>query len=143
MAKHALFSGLVVDEFDQAVATTHVGEEAFYIINDQGFMRHVPSEDVDRQVLRQMGEMLSGHEEELSKQAAQMMGQDDIFTQAAIQNQLKNVDEQFDQVLAQGLPEASRAYLGMSGFKVRINLHGELLELIQPGQIAPEDGEDE
>lgn len=142
MAKHALFSGLVVDEFDQPVNTTQVGEEAFYVVNDQGFMRHIPSEEVDRQVLKQMGEMLSGHEEELSKQAAQMMGQEDIFTQAAIQNQLKNVDEQFDQVLAQGLPEASRAYLGMSGFKVRINLHGELLELIQPGQIAPEDGQE-
>lgn len=139
MANHALFSGLVVDEFDQPVDTTHVGQEAFYIVNDQGFMRHIASEDVDRAVLRQMGEMLAGHEEELSKQAAQMMGQDDIFTQAAILNQLKNVDEQFDQVLAQGLPEASRTYLGMSGFKVRINLHGEVLEVIQPGQIAPED----
>ncbi len=139
MANHALFSGLVVDEFDQPVDTTHIGQEAFYIVNDQGFMRHIASEDVDRAVLRQMGEMLAGHEEELSKQAAQMMGQDDIFTQAAILNQLKNVDEQFDQVLAQGLPEASRTYLGMSGFKVRINLHGEVLEVIQPGQIAPED----
>ena len=139
MANHALFSGLVVDEFDQPVDTTHIGQEAFYIVNDQGFRRHIASEDVDRAVLRQMGEMLAGHEEELSKQAAQMMGQDDIFTQAAILNQLKNVDEQFDQVLAQGLPEASRTYLGMSGFKVRINLHGEVLEVIQPGQIAPED----
>ncbi|HRN50238.1 MAG TPA: hypothetical protein PLC52_04480 [Anaerolineales bacterium] len=139
MANHALFSGLVVDEFDQPVDTTHIGQEAFYIVNDQGFMRHIASEDVDRAVLRQMGEMLAGHEEELSKQAAQMMGQDDIFTQAAILNQLKNVDEQFDQVLAQGLPEASRTYLGMSGFKVRINLHGEVLEVIQPGQIASED----
>ncbi|MCW5874063.1 MAG: hypothetical protein KIS88_05395 [Anaerolineales bacterium] len=142
MAKHALFDGLVVDEYDQPVNTTHVGAEAFYVINDQGFMRHVSSEEVDRQVLRQMAEMLSGHEEELSKQAAQMMGQEDIFTQAAILNQLKNVDEQFDQVLAQGLPLDSRTYLGMSGFKVRINLHGEVLEVIQPGQIAPEDGEE-
>ncbi len=139
MANHALFSGLVVDEFDQPVDTTHIGQEAFYIVNDQGFRRHIASEDVDRAVLRQMGEMLAGHEEELSKQAAQMMGQDDIFTQAAILNQLKNVDEQFDQVLAQGLPEASRTYLGMSGFKIRINQHGEVLEVIQPGQIAPED----
>lgn len=139
MANHALFGGLVVDEFDQPVDTTHIGQEAFYVVNDQGFMRHVSSEEVDREVLRQMSEMLAGHEEELSKQAAQMMGQDDIFTQAAILNQLKNVDEQFDQVLAQGLPEDSRTYLGMSGFKIRINLHGEVLEVIQPGQIAPED----
>lgn len=141
MSKHALFSGLVVDEHDQAVTDTLVGEEAFYVINDQGFMHHVPSEAIDRHVLQQMAGMLSGHEEELSKQAAQMMGQDDIFTQAAILNQLKNVDEQFDQLLAQGLPEASRTYLGMSGFKIRVNHRGEVLEVLQPGQIAPEDEE--
>lgn len=141
MARHALFDGLVVDELDQAVSSTRVGEEAFYVVNDDGFLRHIPSEDVDRQVLRQMGEMMQGHEEELSEQAARMLGQDDIFTRAAIEGQLKNVDAQFEQVLAQGLPEASRAYLGMSGFKVRINLHGDVLEVIQPGGIAPDEGE--
>lgn len=139
MGKHALFSGLVVDEFDQPVEHTTVGEEAFYVVNDQGFKRHVSSEAVDRQVLARMGEMLEGHEEELSEQAAKMMGQDDIFTRAAIETQLKNMDEQFNQVLAAGLPEASRAYLGMSGFKVRINLHGDVLDVIQPGQIAPDE----
>jgi hypothetical protein len=139
MAKQALFGGLVVDEFDQPVSSTTVGDEAFYVVDDQGFKRHVSSEDVDRQVLARMGEMLQGHEEELSEQAAKMMGQDDIFTRAAIETQLKNMDEQFNQVLSNGLPEASRAYLGMSGFKVRINLHGEVLDVIQPGQIAPEE----
>jgi hypothetical protein len=139
MAKQALFSGLVVDEFDRPVGSTKVGEEAFYVVDDQGFRRHVSSEDVDRQVLRKMGEMLEGHEEELSEQAAKMMGQDDIFTRAAIETQLKNMDEQFNQVLANGLPEASRAYLGMSGFKVKINLHGEVLDVVQPGQVAPEE----
>ena len=139
MAKHALFSGLVVDEFDRPVDSTHIGEEAFYIVNDEGFMRHISSEEVDRQVLSVMGEMLQGNEEELSEQAAKMLGQDDIFTRAAIQGQLKNVDAQFEQVLSQGLPEASRAYLGMSGFKVRINLHGEVLEVTQPGAVAPDE----
>lgn len=139
MARQALFSGLVIDEYDQPVGNALVGDEAFYVVNDNGFQRHVPSEEVDRQVLRSMGEMLEGHEDELSKQAAKMMGQDDPFTRAAIETQLKNMDEQFNQVIANGLPEASRAYLGMSGFKVRINLHGEVLEVQQPGTAAPED----
>jgi hypothetical protein len=139
MARQALFSGLVVDENDQPVNSTQVGDEAFYVVNDAGFQRHVAAEDVDREVLRVMGEMLEGHEDELSEQAAKMMGQDDPFTKAAIESQLKNMDEQFDQVIANGLPEASRAYLGMSGFKVRINLHGEVLEVQQPGSAAPED----
>lgn len=139
MAQKALFTGLVVDENDLPVNSTIIGDESFYVVNDDGFMRHVPSEQVDRQVLAQMGKMLEGHEEELSAQAAKMMGQDDIFTRAAIEKQLEHMDEQFDQVLKAGLPEESRAYLGMSGFKVRINLHGEVLEIQQPGTSSPED----
>ncbi|MCW5876788.1 MAG: hypothetical protein KIS85_07890 [Anaerolineales bacterium] len=139
MARQALFDGLVVDEQDQPVETTRVGEEAFYVVDDDGFRRHVPSEQVDRQVLAQMKEMLQGHEGILSEQAAKMLGQDDIFTRAAIEKQLENMDEQFAQVLETGLPEGSRAYLGMSGFRVRINLHGDVLEIQQPGGAAPED----
>jgi hypothetical protein len=139
MARHALFGGLVVDHNDQPVSTTVVGDEAFYVVNDAGFLRHVDAEQVDRQVLGQMGEMLEGHEQELSEQAAKMLGQEDPFTRAAIEQQLGNLDEQFNKVIESGLPEASRAYLGMSGFKVRINLHGEVLEVLQPGRIAPED----
>lgn len=139
MARQALFGGLVVDEFDQPVDTTHVGEEAFYVVNDAGFRRHVPSEQVDRQVLARMKALLQGQEGILSEQAAKMLGQDDIFTRAAIEKQLENMDEQFVHVLESGLPEGSRAYLGMSGFRVRINLHGDVLEIQQPGAAAPED----
>jgi hypothetical protein len=139
MARQALFTGLVIDEFDRPVGNANVGDESFYVVNDDGFQRHVSSEEVDRQVLQKMGELLEGHEEELSEQAAKMMGQEDPFTKAAIENQLKDMDKQFDQVIANGLPEASRAYLGMSGFRVRINLHGEVLEVNQPGQIAPDE----
>ena len=138
MAKQALFSGLVIDDRDRPVSSTRVGDEAFYIVDDAGFLRHIPSEQVDRQVLADLGKMLEGHEEELSKQAAKMLGQDDIFTRAAIEKRLENMDSQFSEVLEAGLPEASRAYLGMTGFKVRINLHGEVLEIQQPGGLAPE-----
>jgi len=139
MASKALFEGLVIDENEQPVGATLVGEEAFYVVDDDGFHRHIPSEQVDRQVLAEMGKMLEGHEDELSGQAAKMMGQDDIFTRAAIEKQLENLDDQFDQVLQVGLPEESRTYLGMTGFQVRINLHGDVLEIRQPGIIAPDE----
>jgi hypothetical protein len=139
VSRQALFTGLVVDEKDQAVSSLQVGEEAFYVVDDDGFKRHVSAEQVDRQVLAEMSKMLEGHEGELSEQAAKMLGQDDIFTRAAIEKQLENLDQQFNQVIESGLPEASRAYLGMSGFRVRINVHGDLLEVKQPGRIAPED----
>lgn len=139
MARHALFDGLIVDEADRPVTTTQVGDEAFYVVNDDGFLRHIASEEVDRQVLASMGKMLEGHEDAISEQAAKMLGQDDIFTRAAIEQQLEHIDKQFDQVLQTGLPESSRAYLGMSGFRVRIDLRGNVLKIEQPGAIDPDD----
>ena len=51
MSERALFAGLVVDGNDRAVEIGYVGSEACYIVNDAGFHRYIPTEDVDRQVL--------------------------------------------------------------------------------------------
>jgi hypothetical protein len=139
MTRKVLFDGLVVDEFDRAVEVVYVGEEPCYVVDDDGFRRHIPSEQVDRQVLSFMKEFITGHEDIITDQTAQMLGQEDIFTKASIANQLKNIDKQFEMLFQIGLPEDQRAYLGMMGFKVRINVHGEVLQVDQPGMIAPED----
>ena len=68
-------------------------------------------------------------------QAAKLLGQDDIFSKALIESQLKNIDQQMDTVLAAGIPEESRAYMGMMGFRVKINVHGEVIDFQQPGII--------
>lgn len=133
MAREPLFKGLVVDEKDQPVSTAYVGEEPHYVVDDDGFKRHIPSEKVDRQVLQEMREMIQGHEDVLSEQAAKMLGQDDIFSQAVLKEQIKNIDKQFTEVLDAGIPEEARAYLGMTGFKIIINHHGDVLEVQQPG----------
>jgi len=134
-----MFAGLIVDEDDRPVEAVYVGEDPMYVVDDAGFRRHIEAEKVDRAVLKVMADMIEGHEDELSKQAATMLGQDDLFSQAILENQLLNIDQQIDQMLTQGIPEEGRAYLGMMGFKVRIDLHGELLEVIQPGMIDPEE----
>lgn len=141
MTKKALFEGLIVDENDNQVSTTFVGSDPCYVINDNGFMRHILSETVDRQVLDQMLKMVEGNEEMITQQAAKMMGQDDLFTHAIILSQLKQMDKQFDQLLQTGIPEEARAYLGLMGFKVVIDMHGEVLEVKQPGMLGG--GEDE
>jgi hypothetical protein len=139
MVYQPLFKGLIFDENDQPVEVIEVGDEPCYVVDDAGFRRHIPSEQVDRQVLMLMGNMVEGHEDELAKQTAKMLGQDDIFSKAFIENQLKNLDQQFEAVLKTGIPEEGRAYMGMMGFRVKINVHGEVLEVNQPGTIAPED----
>lgn len=141
MAVKAIFEGLVYDEYDHPVQTGWIGSEPCYIVDDAGFLRHIPAEDVDRQVWEYMQSQIEGKEDLLSEQAAEMLGQDDIFTMAAIQNQLKNMDAQFEQIQGMGIPEETRLYMGMIGFRIIISIHGEVLEIIQPGMIDPSDEE--
>ncbi|WP_322805452.1 hypothetical protein [Thermanaerothrix sp.] len=140
--RQPLFAGLVVDENDQPVEVAYVGDEPCYVVNDRGFRRHIPSEQVDRQVLDIMRQQIEGHEDLLSEQTAKMLGQEDPFSRAMIYTQLRNLDKQFEQLLQTGIPEEGRAYLGMMGFRVVINLHGEVLRVEQPG-IVSDEGDDE
>lgn len=142
MATQPLFAGLVVDEYDNPVGVVYVGNEPCYVVDDDGFRRHIPSEQVDRQVLQMMRDLIQGHEDLLAEQAGKMLGQEDPFSVAMLQSQLKNIDQQFNAVLQAGIPEAGRAYMGMIGFRVRINLHGEVLEVVQPGSAGPTEGEE-
>ena len=141
--KKQLFPGLVFDENDRPAESAYVGDDPCYVVDDAGFRRHIPSEQVDRAVLAQMQELIKGSEGLVSEQTAKMMGQEDPFSVAAIANQLKNMDKQFDQMLQVGLPEDARAYLGMLGFKIVINIHGEVVRVEQPGAASDDDGEGE
>ncbi|MEW6504010.1 MAG: hypothetical protein AB1457_08625 [Chloroflexota bacterium] len=134
-----LFAGLVVDENDQVVETAMVGSEPMYVVNDAGFRRHIPAEYVDRQVLNFLKEQISGHEHLLTEQTAKMLGQEDIFSKAIIEKQFRNIDQQFEQLLKTGIPEEGRAYMGMMGFRIVINFHGDVVRIDQPGLITGED----
>jgi hypothetical protein len=141
MPRQPLFAGLVLDEFGNPAETTVVGDEPCYVVNDAGFKRHIPAGQVDKQVLGHIAELMKGSEDLISEQTAKMLGQEDIFTKAAIEQQLKNIDKQFDQLMQAGIPEDMRAYLGMMGFKVIINMHGEVLSVDQPGTASGDNGE--
>ncbi len=140
MAKQALFSGLVADESGNPVEVATVGGESFYVIDDDGFKRHIETELVDRQVLEQFGDYIRGNEDLISEGTMKAIGQEDIFSKAIIDNSLKDLDKQFDQLLQSGLPDDLRAWMGMLGFKVRIDMQGNVFEIQQPG--IPDDGLD-
>jgi hypothetical protein len=139
MPRQSLFSGLVFDENDRPVESAIVGGEPCYVVDDNGFRIHVPADKVDRQVLKFLLEQIQGNEDMISQQTAKMLGQEDIFTKAMIENQLKNIDKQLDLLLETGIPENARMYMGMTGFKVVINYHGDLVRVEQPS--APESDE--
>ncbi len=140
MAKQALFSGLVADETGNPVEVSYVGGESFYVIDDDGFKRHIETELVDRQVLEQFGDYIRGNEDLISEGTMKAIGQEDIFSKAIIDNSLKDLDKQFDQLLQSGLPDDLRAWMGMLGFRVRIDMQGNVLEIQQPG--IPDEGLD-
>lgn len=133
MSRRPLFEGLVFDPAGQPVGVGEVGGEAQYVVLDGGFKFHVPAGPVDRQVLSQLREQIMANQDAVTQGAMKMLGQEDLFTKAMIDSSLKNMDEHFNRLIEQGLPAETRTYLGMLGFRITLNFHGEVVGLDQPG----------
>lgn len=130
MANKALFQGLIYDEVGNPVGTAVVGQDMFYVVDDAGFKRHIDADYVDRQILGIFLEQLEANKDMAVEQALRMMGKDDLFTKAALDAQLDNID--MDQIIAQGIPAQARDMMGMMGFRITINFHGEVINMDQP-----------
>jgi hypothetical protein len=128
--RSALFSGLIQDENGNPVEAVTVGDVPNYVVEDDGFRRHVESEAVDRQVIEMLREQFMAHRELATEAMLQMLGKDDLFTKAMIDASIKNMDK----VLEQGLPSGARTWLGMLGFRVIIDTHGQVVRLDMPEQ---------
>ncbi len=139
MARQAIFEGAIYDENDNLLATAVVGGEAQYVFDDDGFYRHIDAEIIDRQVLAFFLEQLQQNRDIAVQQALQMLGSDDLMTKAAVDSSLRNIT--MDQILAQGVPTQAREMLAMMGFRVVVNMHGEVLRMDQPSVEGDEGGE--
>jgi hypothetical protein len=138
MSKKALFAGLVVDENERPVDSTVVGGDAFYIVDDDGFKRHVPAEDIDKVVLKELRDQTLANRQAVTEGAMKMMGQEDLFTKAMIDSSLNNIDSHFEKLMDAGLPEQARQWLGMLGFRIVVNYHGDVVRLDSPGIVSDE-----
>ena len=130
MAHQALFAELVYDERGTLVETAVIGGEAQYVVDDDGFHRHIDAEHVDRQVLAFFIGQLQANKDMAVEQIMRMTGQDDLFTKAAIDAQIENVN--MDEIMKQGVPLQARNMLGMMGFRIIINVHGDVVDMDQP-----------
>jgi hypothetical protein len=135
MSHTALFPGIVVDERGRALEVSTIGSDAQYVIDDNGFRRHIDAQTIDRQVLQTLQEQIEANKDIVEQQMLKMIGKDDLFTKAAVDQSLGNMD----QVLARGLPEGALQWLGMMGFKIVVNLHGEVIKLDSPGVVDDSD----
>ena len=141
MSQRALFEGLVIDPQGQAVTVAEVGGAAQYVVPDGDFRFHVDAETVDRAVLGRLREQILSNKEAVSEGAMKMLGQEDLFTKALIDSSLNNMEANFSRLIEQGFPEDARAYLGMLGFRIVINYHGEVIRIDEPGLPGSEEDE--
>lgn len=139
MSMRALFEGLVSDTNERPVGVANVGGAANYVVEDGGFKFHIEAESVDRQVLAQLREQILANRDAVTEGTLKMLGQEDLFTKAMVDSSLNNMDANFAKLIEQGLPEGARQYLGMLGFRVVIDYHGDLIRFDQPGIASDED----
>ncbi len=131
MSHQALFAGLVIDENDRPLDVAMVGGDAAYVIDDDGFRRHIDAAQIDRQVLTILQEQINANKDMVEQGIMKAVGSDDLFTKAALDKSIEN----FDQVLERGLPQDALQWLGLMGFRIVVNLHGDVVKLDQPGAI--------
>jgi hypothetical protein len=135
MAPVAMFEGLVVDEAGNALTVTTVGENACYVLWDDDFKRHIDAELVDGQVLRAMRDQVQDQRDVAVQAVLEMMGRDDIFTKAAVESSINNMDK----AVGNPIPDEARQWLGMLGFRVVVDVQGTVVDIAMPAGGAGEE----
>lgn len=139
MARTAMFAGLVVDENGRTAEVDYVGDTACYVVYDEDFRRFVDAAQVDRQVLRFMREQVDDNRQMAVGAMLDMMGKDDIFTKAAVESTIDHMED----AVGQPIPEDARQWLGMLGFRVVIDYHGDIVDIQLPAASIDEEGDGE
>ncbi|GIV76250.1 hypothetical protein FKZ61_014820 [Litorilinea aerophila] len=137
MASAAMFAGLVFDEEGRPAEVDWVGQNACYVVLDDDFRRYIDAAQVDRQVLRFLREQVEGQREMAVTTMLEMLGKDDLFTKAAIEASIERMEE----AVGQPIPEETRQWLGMLGFRVIIDFHGNVVDIQMPAGGIDEDDE--
>ena len=135
MAPTAMFAGLVVDENGRSAEVGYVGENACYIVFDDDFRRYIDAAQVDRQVLRFMRDQVQDNRQLAVGAMLDMMGKDDLFTKAAVESSIDHMEE----AVGQPIPEDARQWLGMLGFRIVIDFHGDVVDIALPAAATGDD----
>lgn len=133
--RRAVFEGLVFDEAGRPLEVVYLGDEPQYVIDDAGFRRHIDAAHIDRQVLGTMQTQIDQNKEAVEEGMLRMLGQDDLFTKAAIDSSLSRID----QLMQRGIPPEARQWLGVMGFRVVVDIHGDVIKIEGGGVIEEGD----
>jgi len=129
----AVFEGLVFDEAGHPLEVVLLGGEPHYVIDDAGFKRHVEAAFIDRQVLDTMQSQIDENKQAVEEGLLRLIGQDDLFTKAAVDSSLSHVDR----LMQRGIPLEARQWLGLMGFRIVVDVHGDVVK-IEGGGIVDE-----
>lgn len=133
----ALFPGLVYNQVGEEAAVVMVGGVAHYVILDDGFARHTQAYMVDDQVIAALQEQILSMRETLVQGMLQMMGTDDILTKAAVEAMINNMGEG----IRRSDPSQWAPLLKVYGFRIVVNVHGQVVEIQHPQAPGAEDEE--
>ena len=127
----ALFADLVFNEEGQPAKEVSIGGVPHYAIPDGDFMRHVEAEYVDRQIVALLRDMLAPMRDAIVEATVQMMGEEDLFARAAVEQAIDNMDR----ILEPGAVDVDefRTALWMAKFRAVVNVHGDVVRLDIPG----------
>lgn len=135
--QQALFAGLVYNEAGEPAEAVTIGGVAHYAIPDNGFLRHVEAAIIDNTVLSSIKSQITANQDLVIRGVLQMMGKDDLFSKAAVEASINNMEEN----IRQSDPGQWLPWLRLMGFRVVVNVHGEVVELVYPEQNSPEEGD--
>jgi hypothetical protein len=135
--RKAVFPGLVYNQAGEEAPVVSIGGVAHYAIPDDGFMRHVEAFRVDNAVIAALQEQMLPMREELVQQILEMMGTDDILAKAALEASIRNMG----QSIRQSDPDQWAPLLRVYGFRIVVDVHGQVIEIIQPSPPGAEDEE--
>ena len=118
----------------------YIGGVAHYAIADAGFKRHVEALKIDNEVIASIKAQTLPNQGEMVRTMMKMLGKDDIFTKAALDASIRNMETN----IRQSDPGQWQPWLQMLGFRVVVDVHGNIVEMIYPTQPGEgEEGEDE
>ena len=136
----AVFEGLVFDTSDKPVASSQVGADATYVVIEDGFAYHVDAHRVDEQVMARFAGQVQENRDLIGEGMMKMLGKDDLFAKVSVDRALKNFSQQAAKIYETGIPQETRAYLGMLGFRIVIDRHGDVQRIDMPTQASDDEG---
>ena len=131
----ALFRGVVYNERGESADVVYIGGVAHYAIPDDGFLRHVEAYKIDNTVIDHLQSQVSSMKDQVVQSMLQLLGKKDIFTKAALDASVRNLGQQ----IRESNPEQWLPWLRLFGFRVVVDVHGDVIDIIYPQQP----GEDE